>query len=538
MQNTEVSSLWKKIQSPDFNSEKDGALVEQIKKIAIESGEPAKVSFGTSGWRGEIGSEFTLKNIQVVAKAILQIYKEADAATFEALGIRSFEELQTKGIVLGHDNRLLGKEFCEVVADQFLKAGVKAYYGGEMPTPEFSSAIEILGAACSVNITPSHNPSHYNGIKFNPADGGPAGPEITDKITDNSNAIMQQHKWEELGAITWEKIDPVQIYKTFSEKMGTIQYGRIQAMLSGGRVDLVCDYVHGSTRGRPAALLSNPQCLTSLRTENDPLFGGVTPEPSSKNLEGVKSVLNASKCPLRLGAIFDPDGDRIRFYDGSREVDMNSFGAIAFHYMVTWRKENGVVAKSVATSNFVNIIAGKLSVPVMETPVGFKNFRPYLKRNANPKALIAFEESDGITGLNNTLEKDAGFGLLLALEIMAVTGKNLGEYLDLLYTEYGRLYPERSGFEVDKSLVGSPMIAKLKDISKNAKVGTKIKIGDTQKVVRELLTLDGVKIIFEDESWMLIRPSGTEPKVRIYTECKSQEEKEEMFNAAKELFFK
>ncbi|MCL2282412.1 MAG: hypothetical protein FWC26_03750 [Fibromonadales bacterium] len=538
MPTVNVSRIWKQIQSSDFNPARDSQLVEQVKQAAISSAKPAKVSFGTSGWRGEIGSEFTLKNIQVVAKAILRIYRDADSATFEALGVGSFEELQTKGLVVGHDNRLLGKEFCEVVADQFIKAGVKVYYGGEMPTPEFSAAIESLGAACSVNITPSHNPSNYNGIKFNPADGGPAGPEITDKITENSNTLMETHAWEKLGSISWEIIDPVKIYKNFSEKQGTIKYGRILSLLSKESTDLVCDHVNGSTRGRPAAMLNNPQCLTSLRTENDPLFGGAKPEPSSKNLAGIKQVLDASKSRFRLGAIFDPDGDRIRFYDGTREIDMNSFGAIAFHYMVTWRKEDGVLAKSVATSNFANIIAAKLGVPVMETPVGFKNFRPWLKRSANPKALIAFEESDGITGLNNTLEKDAMFGLLMALEIMAVTGKNLGEYLDLLYAEYGRLYPERSGFEVDKSLVGQPLLDRVAEIAKSAQPGSKIAIGKKNKIVRELLTVDGIKIIFDDDSWMLVRPSGTEPKVRIYAECRNPEEKDEMFATAKNLFFK
>ena len=200
---------------------------------------------------------------------------------------------------------------------------------------------------------------------------------------------------------------------------------------------------------------------------------------------------------------------------------MNQFGAIAFHYMATWRKEQGCVAKSVATSNFVNIIAEKLGVPVMETPVGFKNFRPWLSRNAKQKALVAFEESDGISGLNNTLEKDAQFGLLIALEIMAVTGRNLGEYLDALYNEYGRFYPTRSGFEVDKSLVGAPLKAKVDAIAEIAKPGAKVMVGKNEKTVKQLLT-----------------PSGTEPKVRIYTECRNPDEKDPMFEAAKALFFK
>ncbi len=533
-----ASQIWKKIQSSEFNPATDMGLVEDVKRIALSSEESCKVSFGTSGFRGEIGTEFTLRTVEVIASAIIRLYKEADAALFASLGVSSFEELQERGIVLGHDNRLLGHEFCMAVAQVFAKAGVKKiYYGGEMATPEFSAAIEMLSAACSINMTPSHNPSNYAGIKFNPADGGPAGPEITSVITRLSNEMMASFKREDLAPVDVKKIDSVEIYKEFLHKQGTIKFARIQKLLDEGRLSLVCDHVHGATRGRPNAILENPKCMICLRTEDDPLFGGIAPEPSSKNLEGVKRILDQSKSWYRLGCIFDPDGDRVRFYDGTREIDMNRFGAIAFHYMVMWRKEKGVVAKSVATSNFVNVIANKLGIPVMETPVGFKNFRPWLSRSANPKALIAFEESDGISGLDNTLEKDAQFGLLLALEIMATTGKNLGEYLDDLYKEFGKFFPTRSGFEVDKSLVGAPLQAKVMAVADKAKVGSKVKIGDREKNVKELLTLDGVKIIFEDDSWMLIRPSGTEPKVRIYTECREESEKDAMFEAAKALFF-
>jgi phosphomannomutase len=151
-------------------------------------------------------------------------------------------------------------------------------------------------------------------------------------------------------------------------------------------------------------------------------------------------------------------------------------------------------------------------------------------------ALIAFEESDGISGYNNTIEKDAQFGLLLALEIMATTGKSLGEYLQDLQAEYGYFYPERSGFAVDKSLVGAPLSKKVMSIADRVAVGSQLEVGSTSKTVSEIVTLDGVKVIFEDESWLLIRPSGTEPKVRIYAECRIEAEKEDMFKAAQALF--
>ena len=510
---TSVTQLWKQIQAPGFDPVKGKDLVEQVKQVAMTSESSATVNFGTSGWRGEIGTEFTLRNIQVVGAAIVRMYKEASPELYKSLGIANFQELKERGLVIGHDNRLLGHEFCQIVAREFDKEGVKIYYGGEMATPEFSAAVEMLGAACSVNMTPSHNPSHYNGIKFNPRDGGPAGPEITDVITRLSNEMMASHKFEPLVNLNWNIIDPVKIYNDFLHKQGTIKFDAIKKLLDAGETTLVCDHVHGSTRGRPGAVLNYPKCLISLRTANDPLFGGVAPEPSSKNLEGVRNVLNAAKTKHRVGCIFDPDGDRVRFYDGTREIDMNSFGAMAFHYMYVHRKEQGCVAKSVATSNFVNIIAEKLGAPIHETAVGFKNFRPYLSRDAKEKALIA-------------------------LEIVATTGKNLGEYLDELYKEFGRLYPERSGFEVDKSLVGAPLVAKVNAIGKACAVGSKIHIGNHEKEIKNLLTLDGVKIIFKDDSWMLIRPSGTEPKVRIYTECRDANEKDAMFEAAKALFFK
>ncbi|MGL1933459.1 MAG: phosphomannomutase [Fibrobacterales bacterium] len=532
-----ITGTWKKVLSKDFDPKTEWNLVEDIQAAALKSNEPATVNFGTSGWRGEIGSEFTLRNVQVVAKAMIKMYKEADAALWEHLGINSFEELQKRGLIIGHDNRMLGEDFCRVAANEFLKEGVKVLFAGEASTPEYSAAVEMLEAACAINMTPSHNPADYAGIKFNPADGGPAGSEITSVITANANKMMADHQFEFPGDVAWETFDILKVYKEYLIKKGTIDFATIEAFLTSGKVALVTDHVHGSTRGRPGYILNDPACLTTIKTDDNVLFGGIAPEPSSANLAEVKEVLAGKDTELKLGVIFDPDGDRIRFYDGEIEIDMNRFGAMAFHYLATVRKIKGCVAKSVATSNFVNIIAEKLGVELKETAVGFKNFRPYNKVDANPRSLISFEESDGISGYNNTIEKDAQFGLLIALEMMAKTGKSLGRYLKDLQEEYGYFYPERFGFEVDKSLVGAPLVAQVNAVAAKAPVGSTVAVGAEDKKVKQLVTLDGVKIIFEDDSWMLIRPSGTEPKVRIYAECRKEEEKEAMFEGAKKLFF-
>lgn len=155
--------------------------------------------------------------------------------------------------------------------------------------------------------------------------------------------------------------------------------------------------------------------------------------------------------------------------------------------------------------------------------------------DAPERAIIAYEESDGISGYNNTLEKDATFGLLLAIEMMAATGKNLSEYLSDLEKEFGTFYPQRAGLSVDKAAAGPALAEKLASIQRNYAVGSNIQIGESTKTVKEVITLDGTKIVFEDGSWLLIRPSGTEPKVRFYIETRSAEEQAAMVETAERL---
>jgi len=199
-------------------------------------------------------------------------------------------------------------------------------------------------------------------------------------------------------------------------------------------------------------ILGDDAKISYLRTGDDPLFGGVAPEPSEKNMAGIEKALKDSAASLKLGVIMDPDGDRIRFSDGSMQIPMNYFGAMALHFLHVHKGFSGVVAKSVGTSNLVNAIAAKLGIPVRETKVGFKNFRPYMLKDASERAVVVFEESDGISGYHHTLEKDALFGLLLAIEMMAVTKKNLSAYLMDIMNEFGYYYPDRSGIAVDSSI--------------------------------------------------------------------------------------
>jgi len=528
-----AAACWKAILS---DVSKNRGLLPVIERFARENTAPAKIAFGTSGWRGEIGTDYTFNNVRVVTSAIIEMFRGNDPSVMRAMGVAGLDEIKERGVIVGHDNRFLGPQFAMEVIGLLEGEGIKTWYAGEAATPEFSAGIEMVKAACSINLTPSHNPANYAGFKFNPADGGPAGSEITTKIEEIANRMMGEAvllQSRAPGRI--ETIDLTELYIRYLSERKTLDLEKIRDFVERGDCIICVDSVHGATRGRMERIISRNGRMRYLRTEDDYLFGGVAPEPSEKNMEGVDRVLRESDAPCKLGVIMDPDGDRIRFSDGSVQIPMNYFGAMAFHFLLKHKGVRGIVAKSVGTSNFVKAIAESLKVPVRETKVGFKYFRPYLLRTAEERAIVAFEESDGISGYNHTLEKDALFGLLLAIELMAVTGQNLGSYLDSLMGEFGYFYPDRSGIAVDRSLVGEPLVQRLSVIQERYKEGTVVTIGGVARTVKKVITVDGTKLVFDDGSWLMIRPSGTEPKVRFYIEARTEEGKRAVFETAERM---
>lgn len=527
-----ASNLWQAVlKAPNKNQH----LLKDIEKFAKENTEPAVIHFGTSGWRGEIGSDFTMQNVRVLTKAIVEAVKGEDRQVLEAFGIKSFNEFKERGVIVGHDNRLLGQEFAYEVIGILQSEGINCYYAGESSTPEFSAAVVELSAAASINLTPSHNPPNYGGLKLNPSDGGPAPEELTKPIEKIANELMKNaNSIKSCLPVEINKIDATELYINFIKKRKMIDLDKIKIFLSNNPNTIAVDHMHGATRGKLAKILSvTPGTFICLRRQDDPLFEGLSPEPSEENLKLALSHLK--KNTLGFSAIIDPDGDRVRFADLKRQIPMNYFGAMVFHYLYNYRGLRGVVVKSVGTSNFVNSIAKAFGVEVIETKVGFKNFRSYLLPNATKKAIVAFEESDGISIQNHTLEKDAILGVLLALEMIATFNKNLSDYLEDIEESYGKYYSDRTGIEVPRESFGPHVKENIMALSKHFKIGDSFKIGNLEKKIASIIDMDGVKIIFNDDSWIMIRPSGTEPKIRIYIETKNKEEKEVFLEGAKIL---
>lgn len=494
------------------------------------------IKFGTSGWRGLLGKDIFAKTVSQVTLAITHLYgKEISDEMQAALGVSSRAEAQERGCVLGFDNRFGGEVLASCVTDVLTGAGFKVHYAGESATGVLSAALLELKAAFSINLTPSHNPLEYGGFKYNAADGGPAAKIITDRITalagEFNNKDISPTNPPRPELLT--RIDGLAAWQAFVRKGSTshrLDYDLIiDNFFNSDSLVVAIDSVHGASRVHIRQLFKDRDSdrLITIRDNADPTFNGIAPEPSSANMHLVREQLAARPEPLKLGMLIDPDADRIRFTDGIEDIEMNKFGGAVYHYLHEHKCLSGMVAKSVATSNFANAIAKGLHEDIFESRVGFKEFKPVIGR-----ALTFFEESDGISIIGHTPEKDAYIGLLLALDMTLSLNKPLSVYIKEIEATFGSFYPDRDSIEV--ALRGEKLLGALAILEKYS-VGKEILIGDKEKTITEIIDIDGLKMIFEDGSWLMIRPSGTEPKVRFYVESRTDEGRQDLFNTARRL---
>jgi len=515
-----------------------GSVYNRIRdKIINNKNSPTTpIKFGTSGWRGIIGDDICCHTVAVVSLAIVEMFQNLghDRELDSELNVSDFEEVKRRGCVLGFDNRFGNEIMAMQIIDVLTSYGIHVYYAGESSTGLLSASVLQRQAAFSINLTPSHNPLEYAGFKFNAADAGPASPRITEEITRRSNDLLfsvpdsftrNQSLVHPIKALD----DWIGLTET-GEALHSLNYASIiDSFMSRDDFSVVVDCVHGASRVDIEAFFNcfKSERLRILRTREDTTFGGIAPEPSTTNMIPVVTALSTMRGPLKLGVIMDPDADRIRFTDGTTEITMNCFGALAYHYLHEIKHKSGMVAKTVATSNFANAIADKLNEKVFEPRVGFKEFKPVIH-----EALVCFEESDGITIIGHTPEKDAFIGLLLALEMTMNLQMNLGDYLKEVQQQYGLFYPDKDGVEVSQK--GDALKKTLSVLSKYT-IGTSLKVGHKDLKITKVIDLDGYKFILEDQSWLMIRQSGTEPKVRFYVEARTEEQKKDLFTTARKI---
>jgi phosphomannomutase len=536
----------KQSEGEDWQQPLDEVYQLVLQEIQENSERPTQIiAFGTSGWRGKLGKDIFCHSVALVTTAIVRMYEAVDSEPElgSLLGVKSLKDAKRRGCVLGFDNRFAGQLLACQVASVLTAAGFIVHYAGESTTGVLSAAVLMFRAAFSINLTPSHNPLEYGGYKFNAADAGPAASEITERITANARKLSDEkflyktipcNSAKEIEALDNVRcIHSLDSWKNLVEKNRQAHGLDLEATISSflDRKDMVVavDCVHGASRLHIRELFngcSSPR-LILLRDNADVTFGGVAPEPSTANMREIVRVLSEKDESLKLGAIIDPDGDRIRFTDGKTEIGMNQFGAMAYHFLHEYKNRKGMVAKTVATSNLANSLAESFNEELFEPSVGFKNFKPVIG-----KALVYFEESDGISIIGHTPEKDAYIGLLLALDMMLSTNMNLGDYLRKIESIYGAYYPDRDGVEV--SVKGKELQSLLAGLEKYGQESM-VEIGGVPRRIKKVITIDGRKMVFEDGSWIMIRASGTEPKVRFYVESRTSTGAAELVAAAKAM---
>jgi phosphoglucomutase len=456
------------------------------------------IRFGTSGWRAIIADEFTFANVRRVTQAICEYLKSSGAAAGGTL-------------VVGYDTRFLGEQFAEQCVREVARNGFRALLcQTPTPTPTISHAIRDRHAAGAINFTASHNPPEYSGMKFSTADGAPALPEATRRVEELVREIGARATEADVapsdGGGNVEPYDPRPTYIADLEKKI-----RFDVIARAGR-RYAYDPLWGTGRGYlDAALRERGIEVETIHDWRDVLFGGRSPEPGEDHLDELREVVRKNNCVLGLAT--DGDGDRFGLLDADGSfITPNNLIALLFDYLAEARDWTGGVARSVATSHLVDRVAEARGRPVYETPVGFKFIGELINQD---KIILGGEESAGLSIRGHYPEKDGILACLLAAEAVAARGATLTEQLEALYARVGRLEGARIGVRLTPDIVAT-LPEKLAREPEN--IGGR-RIARTNRA-------DGVKFIFEDGSWLLLRPSGTEPLVRIYAESESKSDLE------------
>lgn len=456
------------------------------------------IKFGTDGWRAIMAEEFTFPNVRMVACAIAKYVKDSQKAS--------------KGVVIGYDTRFLSDKFAETCARVLLGADVKVLLmERDSPTPVTAFTVVKRNAAGAIMITASHNPPYYNGIKFIPEYGGPAGPQITAQIESNLQTIMPNEKILEksiekgIAEKMLEKVEPSEDY--FKRINELIDFETIRK----SKIAVAFDPIYGTGRNYVDALLSrNNISVRVIHNMRDPLFGGGMPEPSVEYLSQLISIVKDNK--LALGLATDGDADRFGVVDSlGVYLTPNQLISIIFVHLVKRRKFQGAVVRTVATTHLIDKIAEKFGIQVYETPVGFKYI---CEKMLSENIIIGGEESGGLSILGHIPEKDGILANLLACEVAAIENKPLSIVYKNLLDEFGEVYTDRINIHLKSDEQKNSIMHKLKVDPPSFIMNVK---------VTSVNDIDGYKFLLKDGSWVLVRASGTEPVLRIYLEASSKD---------------
>ncbi len=467
------------------------------------------IHFGTDGWRAVISDTFTFHNLHLVSQAI------ADAVASEGWvnGTNGGRSPDLQKIVIGFDTRFLSDRYAKEAARVMAANGYTVFLcQSDAPTPTVSFAVRDLNAIAGITITASHHAPRYNGVKLKACYGGSAPPEqchiVEVYLNDNEEQgrgpnLMDFEKAREDGLI--KRFNPIPAYYEHLRKL--IDFN----IIAENSQYIVVDSMYGSGRGVIKGILEGTGCeVYEIRGEMNPGFGGVHPEPIAAYLKPLSGAIINGKGTLGLAT--DGDADRIGAMDERGVfVDPHRIMALATRYLVEKRHLSGSVVRTVSTTRMIDRLAKRYGLTLHETPIGFNHIADYM---LSEQVLIGGEESGGISFLGHIPEGDGILMGLLLTEIVAESGGTLSELVDGLLHDVGPAFYARTDLRLNHPVAKQQMADRLLSEAPTEIGGEK---------VNEVSSLDGVKYIFADDSWLLIRPSGTEPVLRVYAEGRSQD---------------
>ena len=457
------------------------------------------IKFGTDGWRGIIGDDYTFDNVRLCAQGTAQFFKR--------------QGLASRGMVVGYDTRFASEDFAAAVAEVTTANGITTFLCDRpAPTPVVSYSLVALDSGGGVIITASHNPAQWNGFKYKPDYGGSASPEIVAELENFIEEAGREQVVERMSLADakskglLEYFDPEPAY--LGHLASTVD---LQAIRQAG-LDVVVDAMYGAGAGYFAELLSGGSTtVTELHPGPNPAFPGMSqPEPIANNLEALmSSVTNQS---ADVGLATDGDADRLGVVDenGRFLTTLQTFAMLCLH-LLEMLQQRGPIVRSITMTNMINKLGAIYDVPVFDTPVGFKYLGPVMMRE---NAIAAGEESGGYAFRGNIPERDGILSGLLFLDMMVKTGKTPSELLDMLTEKVGPHHYDRLDLDFDED-ERDTIRSRVMTARPSTLAGRRVERIDTQ---------DGFLFGLEGGYWTLVRFSGTEPLLRIYAEGESPAE--------------
>lgn len=452
-----------------------------------------KIKFGTDGWRATIAKEFTTDNVARISQGAAQWLLEKN---------------DNLSVIIGHDTRFGGPIFAETAAKIFLKNNIKVLLvKGFVSTPMISMGTKEYKAGLGVIITASHNPYKDNGYKLK---GHYGGPLMENDIHDVENLIPDSCDYD---------IDKISL-KDFEDK-GLLEYVDIESMycdyleekfdldlIRKSKMNLAFDAMYGSGQNVMKKLFPD---IKLLHCEHQPLFGYISPEPLLRNLKEMSETIKESG-NIDCGLAIDGDADRIAMFNHKGEyIDSHHIILLLIHYLYKYKKNTGKVATGFSSTQKIKKLCKLYDLPLEIVKIGFKHICGLM---LTENILVGGEESGGIAVSGHIPERDGIYNGILIWEFLAKTGKSLQEIIEEIYELTGSFAFERSDLRIPEE--------EKQRIVKNCKDGAYKSFGKYK--VDRIETLDGFKYYFNDDEWLMIRPSGTEPVLRTYAESKTKQQ--------------